>query len=1717
MKITRCLASFIACLAFVAMLPSTLGEQNVENSIMVSADENTEVNLENYAVGINNTNITVAGYRMSILPVDASGNVVGDVNNAKTFYFWNSTTKYISSEWNFISIDATGSIQLSNIVNYSANIFTSASHNGLTWDNTIFDTMLRPDETTKDSSMTYIASSGNGGSDSSLIWGTSDESNQTFDEFVNSKGTTALKNLFNNVHTLYTGSSLTALDSNSRYQVTFEPILAVENVNINPAKPTNSRTNILATPSELKVLIDKAAKKNQLYLFGFVTAENYTDTAFYKSLDYPTSVTSGSKTNPYVIQLNDFVDEYDENYGVPTRPYITLYQANINKNNFKEIFMPEDDWNMIEQLYKYATSNIVVDFSNNTLYNDSAIKSATEELRQASKGTYVAYPVYSTKYKEAYKALWDAITNYYANNNRNLIEITDEGTKVIKTYNTLDGVAQVASPWSLGDWSYLYNVSGMTPNKNYTSTDYTTLSTAGIIYKTKNREAVTISSGKKIAGDYDVLSDKSITISDLLENPYSYYVEIPKTEEETVAVNTVENLQCPVLLVYDDTTQNSYSVTVTETTWNSYRKIFDAIMSGSKNTTNLIRTTSGSTSSLENLFSKLYGNVDGGVTLGDTTFTKQDALDTHKGCMALYFFYNSMSYEVGGESVVDDLTSDINTYTLQWEAGDYDNNSTVADVFDIELPDEVKSKVDATQMWRMRVGPLIQVIQRYSGRSMTLTIGSKLNPELDSTSLLQGVYTSTISIDTDSSARYYYDYTNEGEEKTATFYSSDLVGDSTSIESQMYDFTKVGANLSELARKSSAILAGLDTNTLTDDDAPKTSYIVSKDGDFNSSNLGNLSEESSNPIDLDSEVLQKTYSYTNSSSAESKLLYSVTESSQTNGKSVTVTNNTGDQLVIPYDDTIDFNLVDTLYSKAETIINPGTDTLSTDSGEVALDLSNVNKAYNPVVIHMKKGVIKEEYLKEYASTGQITGKTLGEDYEILDVLSVSDLLYDPYSYGVVYTSVKMETIDTNTATLEIPAYVNNVKLSFVTRNSYMNLYDFSNHQSLLVKGYLKANGGDVNQYLVANDVTDSTANQLDGSGHSKVWLKRVSSVADGLNPQLTLTGATFQLSVRDNLGKGGNGVYNNAVADVNEYNMKLYTLNQLNLGSLNSSSNGSTSTTADPDATSYNCYKDGTSIHIKDSPTTSDDADTGYTFSPYWLQYGATESSPYYSASLTSIIPKPYAEYKNASSTSYYYASTDGVEDPDYELIELVDSSSRLTYTPSVFVDIEYNDCLTLQTNWATDVDSLNLMNTSGMPVAKAGQSILATTDSSKGNSTAMTVTVTGLVPRDNLTETWNEKASTSDSTATTKDAITTNALIRNVGNGGFKNLVDFEEYAYEYYVAPFCSNASTSNVNLSTNTYTTALLQKDTTNPLKTSVSPRIASTLKSVYYTDEDYSDSRDLALLSAIDFTLGQQDSSYSVSKSIYNNSTTDTPNVKVQVSEDVIPVYTNTCRSKAQVQICMNNRASSAYYKTYSEELNTLLGNKSEDALNQIADYFEMVTLTYTISIDYTTSINFTVSLEETDSRNELSDASTKWNLGYEVQTVTGSYLGDLLNDSTLKTSYTEAWQNYFGESIVSSNSFSCYQSYKTSTGLKTNYVYSHFLVPYLSVNLEDYLQSLAYTSEQEANGNGLSGHSFTLIDNNGAKKEITTDTESPVKYLVGSQTWLNVYGNVYDHS
>ncbi len=1314
--------------------------------------------------------------------------------------------------------------------------------------------------------------------------------------------------------------------------------------------------------------------------------------------------------NYYSISLLADTSSQTDEYAVPTRPYITYHSCVGDTQLLNQISVPNSVWSEIVKVFEYAKEEGVSAPSSN-LFNFVQVEAET--LRGLVSQALTLTNDYSSSYKEAYKSLWEAIIEYYEAHDSTLVSFVDNGdsTELVINGSVIQdtSVHDIVELWSIGGSDSFVLYRDYSENSSFNDTSVTLTDYPAKFYCTVSDEPV-----KFARGSYNIVSvyqtlGEDITVSQLLKHPYSLFVEASVSLEDEDPVNSLQESLQPPVLLCYEDDSQ------TESSLTISRSVWEKYIE-----------------SLENLMTGSGSDENSAFNLSLTGVSMEcDAIKTEEfreQWRSLRLFNTILGLDTSRSP--RDLTSSDSSSVLSYGSSQTLKDETFSEAYDI--PEDTVSEYDSftssyfvfNGSWLLECladqGVYLSTVNDSAGLGEGKWIKSSLGSELG-----------------------YYASTDSGQ-------NFGFFDESAFIDDTEYDFSVFGMIDYEGMRSA---LASCFTDSIVSGNSIDTTLLSKR----YKSNV--------NPVVIDG----NSY-YTVSNSDDSSVI-PVSFVSESTGQTLSVSKSDGSATAsIDYGETLKFMCQDSVLIESSTVINPGKNLgengeyWSNGSVDSALKVSSSDTIYDPVVVHLlDKNVISYEILREFTETGSISGV----DYEILTELSVGDLLADPYHYGIVYTSLSEQTAGSSGSdTLTIPSYVHSLNARISGRTGLPLLSDFVSHSGLESLGAI--NGNTSTSYVKSSVSVKEDSAKLSNNGDALLTFEREFNLSS--SSSILLSANTFQRSVIED--GDSKGVYSSASSNKNISLLKLDS-SSLKVESPSKEADKEGETSLEASGSRYNCYDNGTTVHLRDVDTSK----TGYSFHPYWLQYEATEDSPYYSLGKSATIPEPYRAYSGHS--GYYFGSTntkDSSTEYSYELVKVYDSERVVTYSPAVYVDIEFDDCLKLTTNWATDKTSLELMSKSGFPVVNAGQAVTASSQSQDGYT--VTITATTLVPKSGL-----------------DSEIGMNC------NGRFSTLGEFKQYVEDYYVAPLTNDSSSK-------------VYEANGSQFKTAMQSGLASTLRGVYY-DSSGSDTESLAKLSAFDF----ESSSGSVSESEYDFTIVDN---SVVSSDNSISLFLNVAESQEDIESLIINSSNSTYYKAYSEDLSKLVNpsNRTDSNEYQIADYFDMVTLTYTVTVDCPESLNFVVDLEETDSRNSLEvldtdriHTSSSTNNDYVVK---GSILGDLIASKSERQAFIEAWQNYFGESIVDSDSFSCYGDYAklSNTVTSNDYCFSHFLVPFVTVDLDGYLKALGATC---GNGKSLEGHSVTLTDSLGNSELIDENTESPVKYLVGSQTWLNVYGNIYDNT
>lgn len=1573
MRLKKRVISFIVCLAFVSSCPMTLGDSVVFEKAILSVNASTTTS--KVALSIDSAT-QVAGYRVTVESSDGTSRVLFALRDGYAGYEY-YTEDSASGKHSTVNADSLISSTLEGYDNCILNTMVCSS----AVSNRGFNSITVAEDTVN----SYV-----------LKWSQSNTDGQTFSDFLDSN-VVAQNNLYEIIFSKVKGNSSMAT-SEDNFSLRLEPVFAVEGFDTSLGQASPMFTNMLLTPRELLEICNKMKNTaTRIQFFG----NPFNADVNTKFLD---SLREGNDgCNYYSIELLADTTSQIDKFVIPTRPYITFHRSDNSGNQIINLVsMPDSVWSDIVEVFEYVREE-GREAPTSQLYN--ALGDKVDKLKSLYKQALAITNDYDSSYKETYKEVYKAITDFYSKNNIVLASYEDnEDDQVLTiTGNVLSNDSSVHDIDTL--WSYegfdMYIDYSNNPNGFGVSCNEQKLNGfPAKFYLANDNLPVKFAKGSCL-----LLSEHSnlgeITLTDLLEHPYSLFIEASVSAEDEEPVNSLqESLQPPVLLCYEDDSQTESSLTISKSIWEKYLEIYNNLITGSGKDANTV-----------------FNPTLSGVAIDANKLNTND-LKQQWNTLKLFQIFKSLPTEpqpVDLTGTTDFLMDMVSSAVINPEYNDeYPEQNRSASTSNISVFTESK---DYSSGW---------LLEKLVGKNMCLSVED---------SLFEKGYFSGTMLGTGSAY-----YANTDDSHSFPFFETGFDA------ANYYDFTKyINSNRFEDTR---SIVASCFTDEIVNSSSANPIKI---------STLSTRKKSNVNPTVIEG----NDYYVVNSKGGSIPTSFSADGSIN----NLEVFDSSGNSKTFNYGEKLTFTCSDKVVVKSSVVMNPGKNLGEGDeywgnsSVENALKVSTSDKLYDPVVIHIKDDtVITYEHLREFATTGKLQGV----DYEIKKKLSVGELLADPYSYGLVYTSLSEQSVGSaGSSSLVIPSYVHSLNAKISGRTGLPLLSDFINHSELKAQGSISGDNSTshINSYFKASDAT------LNSNGDAMMTFTREFGTAS--DNSISLIANNFQHSVLKN--GDSKGRYSSVAPEKNISLLKIDS-DTLEIKSPVQKEGKKGETVLAPSSTKYNCYDNGTSIHLKDVSNAN-----GYTFHPYWLQYEATDTSPYYSLGKSATIPVPYRAY--TGKTGYYFGSTntkDSTTDYSYSLAKVYNTSRIIEYKPAVYVDIEFNDCLKLKTNWATDKTSLELMSKSGFPVTHAGQAVTATTQSNTGYT--VTVTATTLIPKAGL-----------------------DSEVGMNNNGRFSNTADFEKYIKEYYVWPLTDNSGSK--------------VKDAAGAqFKTSMKSGLASTLRGVYY-DSSTADTENLSKLSAFDFTKSV-DPAFTVSESQYQVSTT---NSSFTETSNATSLFMKVAENQADIEALITNKSNSKYYEAYSTDLSDLVNPSSSTNVNeyQIADYFDMVTLTYTITVDCPNNMDFVVDLEESDSRNTLEYLDTDKMHGGTASdyVIKGSVLGDVLSEKSVRDNYIQAWQDYFGESIVDSNTFSCYNSY-ASLNYVVDYCYSHFLVPYVTVDLGGYLKALGATCES---GNTLSGHKVTLTDNLGVTEEVTRDFVSPTNYLVGGQTWLNVYGNIYDNT
>lgn len=326
-------------------------------------------------------------------------------------------------------------------------------------------------------------------------------------------------------------------------------------------------SNIAATPTMLASLVDKGWNNTGLgYRIGDIINNTGTDmvagsdTNLCSTDNLNTINRDGTGAYAVILTPGEAVS-HDELPEIPSVPVFIKDSKTGSTIHYSDISstIPQNVWKDITDVLSYAMHLTEVEPSNG-LCNNWVIQDYINEMREYSNNAKDSEG-YNPLYSQKYEALWNAICGYYNNT-----EISLEGTSTnipVRMSNTQPSGVNTKFGSGNGpfvvDGGSLGGISSVNYTMNYAEN--------GAQFYALGDQLDIVSTGTTdIGGLGSSTGGKTLSVGDILRNPYRYSIVVEDTESISTLTGDPEP---PNIIVYDEKGDRAWEASIDKNSWNS--------------------------------------------------------------------------------------------------------------------------------------------------------------------------------------------------------------------------------------------------------------------------------------------------------------------------------------------------------------------------------------------------------------------------------------------------------------------------------------------------------------------------------------------------------------------------------------------------------------------------------------------------------------------------------------------------------------------------------------------------------------------------------------------------------------------------------------------------------------------------------------------------------------------------------------------------------------------------------------------------------------------------------------------------------------------------------------------------------------------------------------------------------------------------------------------
>lgn len=221
--------------------------------------------------------------------------------------------------------------------------------------------------------------------------------------------------------------------------------------------------------------------------------------------------------------------------------------------------VPSNVWSDISEVLNYAMNNTNSVSNTNALYQNSRIQTSVNKMKQYSDNAISANGNYSDNYAVAYGNLWNNICGYYSSQG---IEFGD-ASATVPSRSSSHQPSSVTDVLGSGVGPYRTNTPmGSTGSDLMLS--YENLS----VYKLSGATSIvdTSATAKTSLGTLQAEGAQSISVADVLKNPYAYSIVI----KSSTMIDSTAYPEPPNIVVWDEDTDKTWEASISSSDWQWY-------------------------------------------------------------------------------------------------------------------------------------------------------------------------------------------------------------------------------------------------------------------------------------------------------------------------------------------------------------------------------------------------------------------------------------------------------------------------------------------------------------------------------------------------------------------------------------------------------------------------------------------------------------------------------------------------------------------------------------------------------------------------------------------------------------------------------------------------------------------------------------------------------------------------------------------------------------------------------------------------------------------------------------------------------------------------------------------------------------------------------------------------------------------------------------------